>query len=212
VAGPPKPGAAARHAHWQDVYRGRAPEAASWYQPEPTVSLALIAATGLPAGAGVIDVGGGASTLVDCLLDRGFDDLTVLDVAEDSLAAARARLGDRAARVAWIAADVTAWSPDRRWDLWHDRAVFHFLTAPADQRAYVAALDRALAPGGHVVIATFAPEGPDRCSGLPVVRYDEARLGAALGPGFRFVESRREDHRTPGGATQAFLYQRYRRN
>ncbi len=211
MAEPPKTARGARRAHWQQVYRGRTPEAASWYQAEPALSLALIAAAGVTPDAGIIDVGGGASTLVDHLLDGGFRDLAVLDVAEASLAAARARLGDRADQVTWIAADVTAWSPDRQWDLWHDRAVFHFLVDAADRRAYRAALGRALAPGGHVVIATFAPDGPERCSGLPVVRYDEARLGAELGAGFRFVESRRERHHTPGGAAQEFLFQRYRR-
>jgi hypothetical protein len=200
---------AARRAHWQHIYQGRSPEAASWYQAEPALSLALIAATGLPSGAGIIDVGGGAATLVDRLLDRGYEDLTVLDVAEPALATARARLGARADRVAWIAADVTRWTPPRRWALWHDRAVFHFLVDADDRRAYRAALDRALAADGHVIIASFAPEGPERCSGLPVMRYDEAGLGRALGPGFRFVESRRETHRTPAGAAQAFLYQRY---
>jgi trans-aconitate methyltransferase len=183
----------------------------SWYQREPAVSLALIADTGLPREAGIIDAGGGASTLVDHLLDRGHTDLAVLDIAESTLDAARTRLGARSNRIDWIAADVTAWTPPRQWDLWHDRAVFHFLVGETDRRAYVAALDAAVAPDGHVVMATFAPEGPDRCSGLPVVRYDEAALGAALGPGFRFVESRREIHRTPGGADQAFLWQRYRR-
>lgn len=195
--------------HWRDVHRGRAPEAASWYQPEPALSLALIEATGLAPDAGIIDVGGGASTLTDHLLDRGYRDLTVLDIAGPALEAARARLGARAGQVTWIEADVTGWSPPRRWDLWHDRAVFHFLVDAEDRRAYTAALDRALPSGGHLIVATFAPEGPDRCSGLPVVRYDETGLRRELGPGFRFVESRRETHRTPGGIAQAFIYQRY---
>ncbi len=195
--------------HWHKVYASRLPEATSWYQRVPTVSLVLVAAIGLSRDAGIIDVGGGASTFVDHLLDRGFTDLAVLDIAEEALSAARQRIGWRANRVDWISADVTAWTPHRQWALWHDRAVFHFLVTAEDRQAYVAALKAAQAPGGHVIMATFAPEGPERCSGLPVVRYDEARLGTELGPDFRFVESKREKHLTPGGAEQAFLFQRY---
>ena len=198
-----------RREHWWKVYVSRAPEATSSYQREPTVSLALIAAIGLTHEAGIIDMGGGASALVDHLLDLGCTDLAVLDVAKESLAAARQRLGERANRVNWISADVTAWRPHRRWALWHDRAVFHFLVAAEDRHAHVTSLEAAQTPGDHFIVATFAPEGPERCSDLPVVRYDEARLGAELGTGFRFVESRRETHLMPRRTEQAFQYQHY---
>ena len=199
-----------RQDHWQRAYGDKATDQVSWYQTHPAVSLALIDAAGLPREAPLIDIGGGASTLVDHLLAAGYRDLTVLDVAGAALAAARKRLDDPD-RVHWIAADITRWTPPRRYALWHDRAVFHFLTDESDRRAYVHALDVALADDGQVVIATFAPDGPERCSGLPVVRYDEAEMGAALGPGWRLIESRGESHLTPADRRQAFLYFRFAR-
>ena len=203
---------AERRGHWEGVYASRGPSEVSWYQARPAVSLDLIAATGAGPDAGIIDVGGGASTLVDHLLDAGYRNLAVLDVAAGALAACRARLGARAEAVEWIVADVTAWEPERTCDVWHDRAVFHFLTEAADRRAYVTTLRKALAGRGHLIVATFAPDGPPRCSGLPVVRYDAASLGAELGEGFRLVETRREEHVTPAGTVQPFLYQRYVRS
>jgi SAM-dependent methyltransferase len=208
LAAPPQGG---RQDHWQRVHGRAPPTAASWHQERPAMSLALIAATGLGRQARILDVGGGAATLVDHLLADGYGAVSVLDIAPAALDLARRRLGDKAAAVRWIVADVTAWSPPRRYDVWHDRAVFHFLTEPADRRAYVATLARALAPNGQAIIATFALEGPERCSGLPCVRYSADTLAAELGPAWRLAESRAEDHVTPGGAIQRFLYGRFAR-
>jgi trans-aconitate methyltransferase len=193
--------------HWQAVWATKAPEAVSWYQPDPATSLALVEAAGTRPDEAVVDVGGGASLLVDRLLDRGFTDLTVLDVAAAALAHGRARLGER---VAWVEADVLAWRPGRRFGLWHDRAVFHFLLEDEDQQAYRRVLEAAVAPGGQVILATFAPDGPERCSGLPVRRNDADGLARALGPAFTLLEQRREEHRTPGGALQRFCWCRFR--
>lgn len=203
-------GTFSRRAHWEQVWRTKAPEQVSWYQPEPAVSLELIAAAGIARDAGIIDVGGGASVLVDRLLDLGYTHLAVLDVAGAAIQASRARLGPLAANVEWHEADVTSFEPPRRYGLWHDRAVFHFLTEAADRRAYVATLSKALKPGGSVVIATFALDGPPKCSGLDVMRHDEGSIGAELGPGFRLQEVRREAHRTPWQAEQRFIYCRFR--
>jgi trans-aconitate methyltransferase len=155
----------ARQAHWQNVYSTRDVTEVSWFQEIPAISLALIDAAGATSRSSIIDIGGGASRLVDALLDDGYADITVLDIAERSLAAAQARLGDVAKKVAWIVADVTTWEPPRSYDIWHDRAAFHFLTAAADRQAYVERLTRALHPGAHGIIGTFALDGPQRCSG-----------------------------------------------
>ena len=192
--------------HWQTVYETKAPTDVSWYQPVPQRSLALIQSTGLPPSATLLDVGGGASTLVDQLLAAGFSDITLLDVALAALEATAARLGTAGAQVQMIAADVTAWQPQRRYDLWHDRAVFHFLVDEALRERYINVLRAAIAPGGFVVMATFGPEGPTRCSGLDVRRYSAAELSAVLGPAFRLVTSDIEDHTTPGGNVQQFMY------
>jgi SAM-dependent methyltransferase len=197
--------------HWEEIYRKRSPEEVSWYQARPALSLAMIEATGASQDAAIVDVGGGASTLIDMLIAKDYRDLTVLDLSRTSLDHARVRLGASAGRVAWIEADVTTWSPPRRYAVWHDRAVFHFLTDEHDRTAYVAALDRALDADGHFIVATFGPDGPDRCSGLPVERYDAERMAETLGAGFRLIETRHEDHVTPAGVMQSFLYQRYRR-
>lgn len=199
-------------AHWQQVYSSRAADEVSWYQAEPAVSLALIEASGIGREAPVIDVGGGASVLVDRLLDLGYTRPAVLDIAQRALEAARRRLGRRAESVEWFAEDVREFHPPHRFELWHDRAVFHFLVDAAERARYVATLKAALAPDGHVVIATFGPEGPEQCSGLPVVRYDEQRLAAVLGESFQLLDSRDETHVTPGGREQAFRYFRLRRS
>jgi trans-aconitate methyltransferase len=162
-------------------------------------------------GSGIIDIGGGASRLVDCLVFRGYEDVTVLDLSEAALAAARSRLGEIAGRVTWVAADVTIWEPSRTYDIWHDRAAFHFLTEREDQAAYVARLRRAVRPGGHAIIGTFAPDGPERCSGLLVSRYDATSLAATLGRGFELIDARRHEHVTPWGATQKFQFSTFRR-
>jgi trans-aconitate methyltransferase len=200
-----------RKAHWERVWSTRDDTATSWYQATPAVSLALIERAGAAPADPLIDVGGGASRLVDGLLDRGFSDLTVLDLSAAALDRARQRLGARAARVTWIEADVTAFRPARRYRLWHDRAVFHFLREAEDRARYVANLDRALAPDGQAVIATFAPDGPTRCSGLDIVRYDAAQLAAQLGPGWVLCEERAERHRTPAGGEQRFGFYRFAR-
>ncbi|MBU6199891.1 MAG: methyltransferase domain-containing protein, partial [Xanthomonadaceae bacterium] len=188
------------------VYTSKAADAVSWYQAQPRISLDLIAATKLPLDAPLIDVGGGASLLVDRLLTQGRNPLSVLDISATALASARARLGADAAKVRWIEADVREFAPAQRYDLWHDRAVFHFLTDPADRAAYMAALRRSLNPRGHVVMATFALDGPARCSGLDVAHYDAASLHAEFGADFEMRESRREIHLTPTGAEQRFTW------
>jgi SAM-dependent methyltransferase len=200
-----------RRDHWNRVYQNKTPENVSWYQRRPDISLALIAASGVPREAFIIDVGGGASVLVDHLLELGFVNLAVLDLAGSALNASQARLGARAADVEWHEADVTNFVPPHRYALWHDRAVFHFLTAAEDRARYVETLRKALEPSGAVVIATFAPEGPPKCSGLDVVRYDEKSIAAELGAEFRLQEARRETHLTPWEAEQRFNYFRFRR-
>jgi len=200
-----------RHAHWQNVYRTRGERDVSWFEESPQISLDLIRATGVGSDAAIVDIGGGASRLVDALLDEGFVDITVLDLSEKALATSKARLGARGSQVKWIAADVTAWEPPRTCDVWHDRAAFHFLTDPTDRTAYAERVLRAVRRGGHVIIGTFALDGPERCSGLPVVRHDAASLGQMLGPSFELVESRKHAHQTPSGSIQRFQFSRFRR-
>jgi trans-aconitate methyltransferase len=200
-----------RQTHWQTVYATKAEDEVSWFQASPAPSLEAIALAGSQHGSAIIDVGGGASRLVDHLLAEGFRDVTVLDLSGAALDAARVRLGAEAAKVHWIVADVTAWEPPRTYDIWHDRAAFHFLTEAPDRAAYVARLTRALKIGGHAIIATFATDGPERCSGLPVMRYDAMSLGQALGPAFRLVDTWRHEHATPRDARQRFQFSVFRR-
>jgi len=195
-----------RISHWQSVYRDKAADTVSWYQPVPATSLDLIERLVPGRDAAIIDVGAGASRLVDSLLDTGYRDISVLDIAENALAVSRARLGERAEQVDWIVCDVTECQTEREYDLWHDRAVFHFLTEAADRKAYVSVLGRVLKPGGWCIIATFAVDGPDRCSGLPVKRYDEQLLMAELGEIAELCDTRRETHLTPTGGTQEFAW------
>lgn len=192
--------------HWNHVYQTKGALDVSWYQTQPAVSLRLIEASGVGPDDGVIDVGGGASVLVDGLLEAGFGNLAVLDLSGVALGYARQRLGPRAEEVTWLEADVTEFIPPRRFGLWHDRAVFHFLTDEADRRKYVQTLMRTLVPGGHVIIATFAKEGPPKCSGLDVARYDAASICAELGPRLRWVEQVDETHVTPWNTEQKFSY------
>ncbi len=192
--------------HWEDVYSTRDETSMSWYQAEPRLSLELIQALAPTRGARIIDVGGGASVLVDRLLDLPFAGITVLDIAETSLARARSRLGSRAERVEWIAADVTEIEDVGIFDVWHDRAVFHFLTEESDRRRYVELARRALPAGGLLVIACFAGDGPRRCSDLDVRRYGAESLGAELGAEFALVRQARETHATPWNTSQAFFY------
>ncbi|WP_346656760.1 class I SAM-dependent methyltransferase [Bradyrhizobium sp. NBAIM14] len=171
----------------------------------------MIRAAGSDRDTTIIDVGGGASRLVDALLQDGYRDIAVLDLSANALAAAKKRIGPAASTVDWIVADATTWRPTRTYDVWHDRAAFHFLTDPRDRVAYVERLRSAVRPGGHVIIGTFAPDGPEKCSGLPVQRHDSASLAAELGPEFKLVETRSETHHTPRHSTQAFQFSRFRR-
>jgi len=193
--------------HWEKVYTSKAPEAVSWYRPHLETSLAVIerAATGYSAS--IIDVGGGESTLVDDLLARGYENITVLDVSQTAIDVTKKRLGLAAEQVHWLVADVTDAQLERgAYDVWHDRAVFHFLTASEHRAGYVRQVAHAVNPGGHVIVSTFGPEGPIRCSGLDVIRYDAESLHGQFGVRFRLVESSKELHRTPFGTTQQFLF------
>ncbi|NIM50884.1 MAG: methyltransferase domain-containing protein [Gemmatimonadales bacterium] len=198
--------------HWERVYAAKSPWEVSWYQLHPTLSLRLIEMCELGPEAGIIDVGGGTSNLVDELLARGFADLALLDISERALDQNRARLGPKAQNVEWIAADVTAFEPPRRWHLWHDRAVFHFLTEAEDRAGYRRALNEAVLADGFVIVATFGLKGPKRCSGLDVVRYSAKSLAAELGPEYELVQAQDEAHKTPSGKTQAFTYCLFRRS
>lgn len=194
------------HDHWERVYMTKSEKAVSWYQPVFTKSLNLIRAAVSDTASSVIDIGGGASTLIDSLLDVGYDDLTVMDVSEAALNQAKIRLAERARFVTWIAADITNWLPPRTWDVWHDRAVFHFLNEPTAQASYITALEAGTRAGSIAVISTFALDGPDRCSGLPVQRYSATSLAQRIGPLFELVTEDVEHHVTPGGAAQSFIY------
>ena len=173
-----------RQAHWQQVYNEKGENQVSWFQERPAISLELTEAVGAALDSAIIDIGGGASRLVDALVENGYRDLTVLDLSESAVSIAKKRLGRRAATVKWIVADVTEWEPPTTYDLWHDRAAFHFLTEESDRIAYVERLTKALRSGGHAIIGTFALDGPERSSGLPVVRYDGAQLSISLGSAF----------------------------
>jgi trans-aconitate methyltransferase len=200
-----------RRDHWEKVYTTKGESEVSWFQETPAPSLELLGLVGAKPSSAIIDIGGGASRLVDHLVSRGYEDVTVLDLSAAALGSARSRIGDRAGRVTWITADVTAWEPSRSYDVWHDRAALHFLTEDKDQTAYVARLRRALRPGGHAIIGTFAPDGPERCSGLIVNRYDATSLAATLGEGFELIDTRRHQHTTPWGAVQKFQFGTFRR-
>jgi hypothetical protein len=208
---PPQGSSPGGAAHWDAAYRRRGFAGVSWFQSEPTVSLEMIAAAATPPDAPVVDVGGGASPLVDRLIEQGFTDVSVLDVSPGAIGEARQRLPP-GARVDWLVQDVLSWRPTRLYSLWHDRAVFHFLVAPEQKEAYRRALDLALGPGGSIVIGTFAPDGPESCSGLPVARYSDEELAGALGDAFTVCSSRREVHLTPAGGSQPFTWIMARRS
>lgn len=194
-----------RRSHWDDRYSTTGADSVSWFEAEPRLSLKLLGLVGTTPASSVIDVGGGASSLTATLQRRDFADLTVLDVSAEALDAARCGV-ERPAEISWIRADLLDWSPPRRWNVWHDRAVFHFLTAPDDRRRYRKLLLHYLEPGGSVILATFAEDGPTTCSALPVERYSPARLLDELGPGFTENEHRRCEHVTPSGAVQPFTW------
>ncbi|ODS63240.1 MAG: methyltransferase [Arenimonas sp. SCN 70-307] len=198
--------------HWEDVYRTKSSDKVSWYRPHLDISIDLLSKAGASPHSRVIDVGGGASTLVDDLLELGVANITVLDLSEQALALARQRLGNRGSEVRWMCADIlTATLPDAGFDLWHDRAVLHFLTTPASERRYAEQAARSIRSGGQAVIGGFAPDGPERCSGLEVARRSAQDIAAVLGDAFELVEERYENHTTPGGTTQAFAWARLRR-
>lgn len=193
--------------HWNAVYDRKGPAGVSWFSPHLGTSLALIRQLGLPKSARIIDVGGGAATLVDDLLDDGFTDVTVLDLSERALAASQERLGGRSRSVRWLVGDITTVALDPgAYDVWHDRAVFHFLTGADAREGYVRNALRALVPGGHIIVATFGLEGPEQCSGLDVVRYDADGLHAEFGAPFQKIRSVTESHETPWGSEQEFVY------
>ncbi|MEI6757140.1 MAG: class I SAM-dependent methyltransferase [Chlorobium sp.] len=199
--------------HWEKVYATKPADAVSWYQEHADLSLRLVREAGLPLGASIIDVGGGASTLVDDLLREGYSSLTVLDLSASALSQAKVRLGERAENVTWIEANITDITlPAHAYDLWHDRAVFHFLTTEQERKAYLSLLLRAVKPEGQLIIATFAEDGPLQCSGLPVRRYSLSELQAELGKAFTLVKHEREEHHTPAGAAQKFIYCHFKRS
>jgi SAM-dependent methyltransferase len=200
-----------RKSHWEGVYRDKHSTEVSWFQEVPDKSLALVVGTGTSQKDAILDVGGGASTLVDHLLDAGYVDITVLDLASKAFDQSRQRLGERASAPSWVVSDITRFEPQRKYRLWHDRAVLHFLTDPEDRRRYMSVLKQALDPGGHVVIAAFGPEGPPKCSGLEIRRYTIEMLAELLGPEFELQSHELENHQTPMGATQQFLYSRWTR-
>lgn len=196
-----------REKHWDGIYQAKSPTEVSWYQPEAHLSLQLIRRVAPELDAPVLDVGGGASTLVDGLLGAGYRDITVLDLAPAALARAQERLRERTTLVRWIVADaLEAPLASASSAVWHDRGVFHFLTEAWERAGYVAQAQRVVRPGGHVIVASFAPNGPSRCSGLHVMRYSPDGLHAEFGPAFRLLDSVKEDHRTPAGSIQAFIY------
>ncbi len=196
--------------YWQGVYGAKDPTRVSWFEPVPETSLELIAAADLRADAAILDAGGGTSGLAGELLHRGYTDVTVADVSAAAIERAAAALGEDAQRIHWVQADLRKHRFERRFDLWHDRAVFHFMVEEADRDGYLAALRSAVRPGGHLVLATFGPRGPSECSGLPTRRYGAEQLAALL-PDFRLRTHRLVDHRTPAGAVQQFLYAHFRR-
>jgi len=193
--------------HWDNVYSMKPTDGVSWFQEHAEQSLRLIRGTDIPLTASVIDVGGGASTLVDDLLRSGYSSLTVLDLSAAALAAAQTRLGAKSSAVCWIEANIIDASlPIHAYDVWHDRAAFHFLTSPQDRHSYVETVLRAVKPGGHVIVATFAEDGPTQCSGLPVMRYSANELYAEFGAPFTLLSHEKEEHRTPFGTMQKFVY------
>ncbi len=195
-----------RKKHWDSVYKNKSPLEVSWFQRQPVISLALIGKYSNSSDDSIIDVGGGASTLSDNLLDGGYRNITLLDISTNALSASKKRLGSKSDFVEWVVEDVTCFIPERKFDIWHDRAVFHFLTDKSDRDKYRQVLDASVKAGGHVIIATFEMGGPDKCSGLDIVQYDAAKLDEELGDGFTLVDEKQEKHVTPAGGEQEFGY------
>lgn len=197
--------------HWNAVYSKKAEAELSWHQDDPSVALELMKKVGLTKKSSVIDIGAGTSRLMDRLLDLGLNDLSALDLSENALAASRARLGKRGRSVKWIVGNIIRWDPTQTYDIWHDRAVFHFLVNPTDQIAYIQRLSQSVGPGGHAIMATFALDGPEKCSGLPVARYSPASLAETLRQSFSLITHQSYLHRTPWGNPQSFQYSLFRR-
>ncbi len=197
--------------HWETVYNTKKPTEVSWYQNDPVISLGMIASTKIDFDQKIIDVGGGASILVDTLHEKGFKDITVLDISLKAIQHAQERLRQNAQRIKWVEADITEFEPTERYDLWHDRAVFHFLTDPQDRRKYIHTLEKSVKSGGHVIIGTFSLEGPPKCSGLDVERYNVQKMKEELGGSFELVKSAEDVHMTPWNKEQRFLYCYFRR-
>ena len=197
--------------HWKDIYNKKTPNELSWFQKQPTKSLEFIEASGLNKDASIIDVGGGESTLVDYLLDEGYRNISVLDISSEALEYDKKRLGERASQIEWLETDVRTFQPKRMYKLWHDRAVFHFLTLEKDRQSYLQTLTKALSPGGTLIIASFTIGGPKKCSNLEVVQYDAESLSLFLGKSFELKETETESHQTPWNTEQNFIYCRFQR-
>ncbi len=200
-----------RKEHWDAIYSTKTPEEVSWTEAAPQTSLAAIRALNLPKTAAIIDIGGGDSRLVDCLLDEGYTSITVLDISGKAHERAKARLGDRAAKVTWIVADVREFNPTDSYDLWHDRAAFHFLTEDPDVAAYAKMASRSLNPGGALIIGTFSIKGPKKCSGLDIKQYSEALMSSVFSPYFKRIECKAHEHHTPFGTLQHFIFCTFRK-
>jgi len=198
--------AEARQKHWQRTYETKSARDVSWHQDDPEPSLTMVARVAASTASRIVDIGGGSSPLVDHLVQHAYRNVSVLDLSSAALANAQSRLGPLASQVNWLVGDVTTWKPQRSFDVWHDRAAFHFMVSEADRCAYLERLRRALVPGGHAIMATFALDGPEKCSGLPVMRYDAASLADTLGQEFTLVRSEPHGHRTPWGAVQSFQF------
>jgi len=194
--------------HWENVYSGKSETELTWFEDKPETSLSLITQSAMPSDR-IIDVGGGASRLADELLTLGYSDVSVLDVSEQALLQSQQRLGNKAKNVHWLIADITTWQPSRSYALWHDRAVFHFLTQENQRQAYIDVMSRSLAPNSTVIIATFALDGPEKCSGLEVLRYSPETLEAVMGNGFTLIDSKQQHHQTPKGGMQLFQYSKF---
>ena len=200
-----------RKDHWEHIYSDKGATEVSWYQQRPEISLDLIKATGVEKSAHIIDIGGGASTLVDFLLAAEYQNISVLDISSSAIEQAKVRLGQHADKVEWVEQDITKFIAEESYEVWHDRAVFHFLTDEDDRLKYAQAISSALKPGSHAIIATFDLDGPEKCSGLEIVRYSPETLSAIFSEGFKLVETATEKHKTPGGASQSFVYCRFER-
>jgi len=198
-----------RKEHWENVYQNKSPDEVSWYQRFPVLSLQLVANAHLAFDAPIIDVGGGASTLVDELCGLGYRNVSVLDVSASAIAHAKHRGAEKVSKVHWYEEDVICFRPPRRFALWHDRAVFHFLTNRADRESYISVLKQSIEPDGHIIMMTFAIDGPKKCSGLDIIQYDADKLLSELGPGFELEETGFDNHITPLGNQQRFAYFRF---